>query len=90
MILEAFNYIIKMLLPNYAKKLWKSIIDSYVKQFVKFSLKASSDIKEICQHLDKDQALIKDIFSSNVTNKDIDECLGLLNNLIIALSGSGQ
>jgi len=77
-ILDTCNYIAKMLLPAYAKKIWRVIFDNFNKQYV-FTLMRltpnhkSSEYKELNEKLAKETELIRDVFQTNVSAKDIEE-----------------
>ena len=67
-----------MLLPTYAKKIWKVIFDNFNKQYL-FALMRltpghkASEYKELNDKLLKESELVRDVFQTNVNAKDLDE-----------------
>lgn len=76
--------ITKMLMPAYAKKLWKSINDNFVRQYTVMLVRITNDYKtatinDLLTKAKKEQFFIKDIFAGNLNKKDSEESGEFLN-----------
>lgn len=86
MILQTFNYILKMLLPVYAKKLWKIIFENFNRLFAIHVIRLSagyksSELKDLAIRIRADQQLIEDIFEKNIKEADIKEGVAVYKGL---------
>jgi hypothetical protein len=78
--LQTLNMIIAMLLPAYAKKMWKAVFEHFVKCFILKVLEGCGEYKankeEVKIFLDKvvkERQFAKDVFETNIPPKDIQE-----------------
>ena len=72
-----------MLMPAYAKKLWKTICDHFNRQYTVLLIRATNDHKpasigELVTKSKKEHFFIKDVFAGNITQKDMEEVAKLL------------
>ena len=85
-----------MLMPAFAKKLWKSIHDHFVRQYVVLLVRATNDFKqatlgELVAKAKKEHSFIKDVFAGNLNQKDMEESgkfLALYTNILTEPTGS--
>lgn len=78
--MEPINIVIQMLMPSYAKKMWKNLFEFIAISYVVKYLKGVEDYKpsnlnEFVDKMIKERTFLKDVFEANVPAKDLHECL---------------
>lgn len=67
--------ITKMLMPAYAKKLWKVINDHFLRHYTVLLIRATPDVKiaDLLAKSKKEISFIADVFAGNLTQRDTEE-----------------
>lgn len=70
-------------MPAYAKKLWKSINENFIRQYTVMLIRLTNDYKsstinELVTKSNKEHFFIKDVFAGNLNHKDMEEAAQFL------------
>ena len=90
-LLMGINPVFKMLQSSYSKKMWKSVAECLVRNYVVMLFLMSpqykpTETKLFVEKIGKEKQLFSDIFSGNITNKDNDELVQTINYFQRALT----
>lgn len=82
-----YKKIFDKMYPTYCKKLWKFLLEKFIVLFIQYVLTSSlkyapEDLERLQHKLDEEREITHDVFSSVLTEKDVDDRIGPLDLLI--------